>query len=112
MSSVGNAAGDVVNQINGVQANASAQYDQVNYNNVPRNYRGTNYHPGGLTLVNDSPDGRYGEVMDLPTGTRIYPAGTAPGGDTFILQVSMDEVGQVQQLLNVVDELKSMNRRK
>lgn len=88
------------------------QYKAMNYNGVPRNFKGTNYHPGGPTIINDDPDGRYGEIVDLPTGSRIYPAGKNPGGDTFVLQVQLDQVGEVQRLLNVVEQLKSDRRRR
>ncbi|MDM8312910.1 phage tail tape measure protein [Clostridium cadaveris] len=43
-------------------------------NNVmTKNATGTPSWRGGLTMVHDSPNNDYGEIMDLPRGTRIYP---------------------------------------
>lgn len=63
---------------------------------IPQNATGTNFFSGGLTSINE----RGGEILDLPRGTRIYPAATtqkiikqevgsgAISGSKFIAQIS------------------------
>lgn len=67
-----------------------------NIGSIPQNATGTNFFLGGLTSINE----RGGEILDLPRGTRIYPAATtqkiikqevgsgAISGSKFIAQIS------------------------
>ena len=38
-----------------------------------KNEKGTNFHPGGLALVNDQKGGTYRELITLPDGTSFIP---------------------------------------
>ena len=40
-----------------------------------KNEKGTNYHPGGLALVNDQKGGTYKELVTLPNGVSFIPQG-------------------------------------
>ena len=74
---------------------------------VPAYATGTSNHPGGMALVGE--DGP--ELVDLPSGSKVYPTGTGPsGGDTFILNVDMDDVGDVARLVQTVKQLKQTRR--
>ena len=55
-----------------IQAAVASAAGSVSINvpiNIPQNYNGTNNWVGGLTTINE----RGGELVDLPSGTRIYP---------------------------------------
>lgn len=55
-----------------IQAAVASAAGSVSINvpiKVPQNYNGTNNWVGGLTTINE----RGGELVDLPSGTRIYP---------------------------------------
>ena len=41
--------------------------------NHTKNEKGTNFHPGGLALVNDQKGGTYRELITLPDGTSFIP---------------------------------------
>lgn len=41
--------------------------------NHTKNEKGTNFHPGGLALVNDQKGGTYRELVTLPDGTSFIP---------------------------------------
>ncbi len=53
-----------------VSANAKTTWDNYGGISVPKNAHGTNNWLGGLTQVSE----RGGEIIDLPSGSRIYPA--------------------------------------
>lgn len=63
-AAVGNLA---TNAWNGIKEGASALWNKV----TGKNATGTSYFPGGLTQINE----RGQEMMKLPMGTKIYPAG-------------------------------------
>ena len=74
--------------------------------NIPRYAKGTRNHPGGPAIINDDPAGRYGEIVDLPSGARVYPAGVRPEGVTyhdnrrFIFRVDdIDTFKRIMQML-------------
>jgi predicted nuclease with TOPRIM domain len=72
---------------------------------------GTRYHTGGQALVGEEGP----EVIDIPKGTRVHTAQETKkmlqgGGDTFIIQVNMDEVDEVSKLVKVVNDLKRTKR--
>ena len=43
--------------------------------NITRNATGTNFHPGGLAMVNDQKGPMYRELVTLPTGDSFIPQG-------------------------------------
>ena len=43
--------------------------------NHTKNEKGTNFHPGGLALVNDQKGGTYRELVTLPNGVSFIPEG-------------------------------------
>ena len=44
-------------------------------NKIFKNEKGTNFHPGGLALVNDQKGPTYRELVTLPNGTSFIPQG-------------------------------------
>lgn len=75
---IGGAANGVIKGINWVLDKVGAGKSKLETWAVPKypNYaRGTNYHPGGLALVNDGLGGNYQEAFHTPDGhTGIFPA--------------------------------------
>lgn len=72
---------------------------------------GTKYHPGGPSLVGEEGP----EMVDLPRGSKVYTAQEtqkmlAGGGDTYILQVNMDEVDDVSKLVKVFNDFKQAKK--
>ena len=59
---------------------------------------GTRYHPGGAAIVGEEGP----ELVNLPKGSQVYTNQETNdmlgSGDTFILRVNMDEVGDVEKL--------------
>jgi len=85
--------------------------NSVMRNTVIRGYAaGTNYHPGGLAVVGEEGP----ELVDLPRGSKVYTnketRDILSGGDTYILQVKMDEVDEVYKLVNVFNQFKQARR--
>lgn len=109
--------GEANKQINMAQqggaqmAETMNQFKTMNFSGVPKYALGTNYHRGGPAIINDDMFGRGGEVVELPSGSRVFSDGSAAGGDTIILNVKMDEVDEVSKLLQVVKDAKSKRRR-
>ena len=115
-----------VGQMNANVANAQRQGAQANQagattastqiasiapmvESLPRYARGTTNHPGGRAWVGEEGP----EIVDLPAGSRVYTAaqsrkmtqdnnGQMVYVDKLILQVDMDEVGEVYQLIDIV----------
>jgi hypothetical protein len=100
MAGIGNSVGNMTNTVNGAG------------NRIGRNAQGTNNWRGGLTWVGEEGP----ELIDAPQGSKIYSnrqsimlqsaSQQLPNGDTFILNVDMDKVGDVQKLINTIKELK------
>lgn len=71
---------------------------------------GTKYHPGGPAIVGEEGP----EIIDLPRGSKVYTNKETndmlSGGDTYILQVNMDEVDEVYKLVNVFENFKQTKR--
>lgn len=71
---------------------------------------GTQYHPGGDAIVGEEGP----ELVRMPKGSKVYTNNQTKdilgGGDTFILQVNMDEVGDVSRLVDTVNKLKQTRR--
>jgi hypothetical protein len=71
---------------------------------------GTRYHPGGLAIVGEEGP----ELVNLPRGSQVYTAQETSdmmkGGDTYILQVKMDEVDEVYKLTEVFRQFKQSQR--
>ena len=71
---------------------------------------GTQYHPGGLAMVGEEGP----ELVNLPRGSQVYTNGETKGmlsgGDTYIIQVNMDEVDEVYKLTNVFKQFKQTKR--
>lgn len=102
MSSVGNSVGQMTYTVN----NAG--------NRIGFNANGTSSWRGGLTWVGEKGP----ELISLPQGTRIYSnsqsmdianRGTG-GGDTYIIQVKMDEVDEVYKLVEVFKGMRQKAR--
>lgn len=70
-NSIGNNVGKMKNQVSSQQRSVSSS--------VPRYATGTTNHPGGPAIINDG-NGYPGEIVDLPSGSRVYPHGVNPGG--------------------------------
>ena len=105
MNNVGNSVGNMTNTVNGAGSR------------VGRNATGTSNWRGGLTWVGE--DGP--ELIEAPAGAKIYNnkqsmqialkgSDNTDSGDIFILNVNMDQVGEVQQLINTVKQLKQKKR--
>ena len=71
---------------------------------------GTRYHPGGLAVVGEEGP----ELVNLPRGSQVYTTQETndmmKGGDTYILQVKMDEVDEVYKLTEVFRQFKQSQR--
>ncbi len=72
---------------------------------------GTKYHPGGPALVGEEGP----EIVDLPRGSRVHTAQETRqmlngSGDTYILQVNMDEVDEVSKLMRVFNDFKQAKK--
>ncbi len=71
---------------------------------------GTKYHPGGLAIVGENGP----ELVNLPRGSQVFTTQETKdmlqGGDTFILQVNMDEIEDVYKLKRVFEDLKRTKR--
>lgn len=73
---------------------------------------GTKYHSGGTAIVGEEGP----ELVDLPTGSKVYTAAetrkmlSRSGGNTFVLQVNMDEVDEVYKLTRVFNQFKQTMR--
>lgn len=71
---------------------------------------GTKYHPGGLAIVGEEGP----ELVNLPRGSQVYTAqetrALLSGGDTFILQVNMNEIDEVYKLKNVFEQFRQVKR--
>lgn len=70
---------------------------------------GTKYHPGGMAVVGEEGP----ELVNLPRGSQVFTNQETQGmlgGDTFILQVKMDEVSEVHKLVRVFEDFKSAKR--
>lgn len=90
MGQIGTSVGQISGQVTNVQ---------TSYNNLPQYAKGTRYHTGGPAIINDGP-GYAGEIVDLPRGARVYPAGMRPegGGDTYVLNVSQAQIRSWQSV--------------
>ena len=71
---------------------------------------GTRYHPGGPALVGEEGP----EILNLPRGSQVYTHGETKdmlsGGDTYVLNVKMDEVDEVYKLTQVFNQFKQSKR--
>lgn len=99
MSNIGN---DVTN-IQGTVNNAMKP-------KIPGYARGTRNHPGGLAIVGEGGP----ELVDLPRGSKVYTNQETNdmlrGGDTYILQVNMDEVDEVYKMVRAFEDFKQTKR--
>lgn len=61
--------------ISGIKGWLNSLHDKVVNirTNHTKNEKGTNFHPGGLALVNDQKGGTYRELITLPDGTSFIP---------------------------------------
>lgn len=80
-------------------------------NNVmTKNATGTPSWRGGLTMVHDSPNNDYGEIMDLPRGTRIYPHDVSMRMAERVAEIVAGKEGnsnEVNQTLNFYGKVES-----
>ena len=71
---------------------------------------GTKYHPGGLAMVGEEGP----ELVDLPRGAKVYTNSETndmlSSGDTFVLQVNMNEVDEVYKLTKVFNQFRQTKR--
>lgn len=100
--------GEFQSTMNGINGTVTSMQQSVSgaQQNIPRYAKGTRNHPGGPAIINDDPAGRYGEIVDLPSGARVYPAGVRPEGVTyhdnrqFIFRVDdIDTFKRIMQML-------------
>ena len=63
--------------ISGIKGWLNSLHDKVVNirTNHTKNEKGTNFHPGGLALVNDQKGGTYRELVTLPNGVSFIPEG-------------------------------------
>lgn len=104
MESAGNAMGNLNNQVSNTQNS---------YQRIPSYALGTPYHSGGFARINDRKNDPYsGEVIDLPTGSRVYPAGTVPtgGGDTFHITIDAKNVREFNDIVNMAKNARQQRR--
>lgn len=74
-SVIGKGVNGVIGGINWVLDKVGAGGSKLAKWEIPTYARGTNYHPGGLALVNDGLGGNYQEAYHTPDGhTGIFPA--------------------------------------
>jgi hypothetical protein len=80
---------------------------------VTRYAAGTSYHPGGPAIINDDP--RYpgsGELVELPTGAKVYPAGRGGRAVQYVdASTLIVNVGPGQTAANVAALTRKNNRR-
>lgn len=95
MGQIGTSVGQISGQVTSTQQS---------YNNLPAYAKGIQYHAGGPAIINDGP-GYPGEIVDLPRGARVYPAGVQPqdGGDIYVINISQ---AQIKSWKNVEDMAK------
>lgn len=72
---------------------------------------GTKYHRGGSALVGEEGP----EIVDLPEGAQVHTAAEtrrmlSGSGDTYVLNVNMDEVDEVYKLVRVFDDFKQTKK--
>lgn len=71
---------------------------------------GTQYHPGGRAIVGEQGP----EIVNLPRGSGVLTneesKGKFGGGDTFILEVNMEDIDQVSKLVSVFEDFKQTKR--
>lgn len=81
------------------------EISKIPYLNVPKYARGTNYHQGGRAIVGEEGP----EIVDLPSGSRVYPHGTYPqgGGDTYYITI---DAKNVQEFNDIVRMAKNQRR--
>lgn len=75
VSVIGKGVNGVISGINWVLGKVGASKSKLSKWEIPTYATGTNYHPGGLALVNDGLGGNYQEAFHTPDGhTGIFPA--------------------------------------
>lgn len=103
MASAGNAMKSMTGQVNSIQ------------NRVPAYALGTSYHPGGFARINDRLNDPYsGEIVDLPTGSRVYSNGNYPntGGDTFNITIDAKNVQEFNDIVSIAQNARQQRRAK
>lgn len=99
-----NSIGQGVNNVTGT-VNSAMQPGRI-----PGYARGTRNHPGGLAIVGEEGP----EIVNLPKGSQVYTNSETNdmlrGGDTYIIQVNMDEVDEVYKLVRVFENVKQVKR--
>lgn len=80
-------------------------------NTATRGYAvGTRYHSGGVAMVGENGP----ELVNLPKGSRVFTNQETndilKNGDTFIIQVNMEEVDEVYKLVNVFNQFKQTKK--
>lgn len=99
-SSIGQSVGNITGQVNGA----------MKPKNIPGYANGTRNHPGGWAIVGEEGP----ELINMPGGSKVFTNGESKsmlnGGDTFILQVNMDEVDEIYKLTKVFENFKQTKR--
>lgn len=73
---------------------------------------GTRYHPGGLAIVGEEGP----ELVDLPRGSKVYTNQetkdilSGASGNTYILQVNLDQASDVLKVVKLFKEMEQMQR--
>lgn len=80
---------------------------------IPPYALGTAYHSGGFARVNDRQnDPTSGEIIDLPTGSRVYPKGVSPssGGDIFNITIDAKNVKDFNDIVTMAQAARQQRR--
>ena len=110
LSNLGNTVNKVKSSAMDEGTTAANGIRQRSVSSLPSYATGTNYHPGGPAIINDG-NGYPGEIVDLPTGSRVYPHGSNAGtqnvftGNIIIDAHSVKEWNDVYRLASQQAEM-------
>lgn len=84
--------------------NASSQ--QIRLPQIPAYASGTMNHPGGPAIINEEGP----EIVDLPSGSRVYPTGTGPAGGDIYVTVQSDTIQKAADFMRIVESAQREKR--
>lgn len=85
----------------------SPNYSGMNYSNMPGYASGTSYHNGGFARVGEAGP----ETVWMPQGSKVWPNGESPGGDTFYITIDANNVREFNDIIEIAQNAKSSRRR-
>lgn len=103
---------DTANKILGSIGSNGKSNSSSSSSKIPPYALGTSYHSGGFARVNDRLNDPYsGEVIDLPTGSRVYPAGKHPQGNvTYNITIDAKNVREFTDLVRMAQGARQQRR--